>query len=378
VRYVPALDGVRGVAVLLVVLFHFGYLNAGWVGVQIFFVLSGFLITRILVEDRGAPFWPSLGKFYWRRSLRIVPLYLAFVSVLAACFLAFGEPRSFAWEWPYLCSYTANFARAQPGDMGPYTIHLWSLAVEEQFYFVWPALLLLLPERAFKRAIAGILVLAPVVRLLLFVAVQRQGHGAEYAGRLVYSLPLGQFDAFATGAAVTLWQLDRRWRAGRAFVWALAATAALGAAILVGEHLRAGDADGSSLGYAMYMTAHYQFVWGYTLLNVVSALGIICVLQRAPALRWLEWRRLVRVGRVSYGVYVYHLPILVLATAAAEGAGIPWNAASRAVLFPFYVAAVVLVSEASFEYLERPFLNLKDYWAERRATRPGVVPAPDA
>src|SRR6267154_625078 len=100
-QYVKSLDGIRGLAVSLVVLFHFGLFPAGWVGVQIFFVLSGYLITSILLLEKARPFAEYVGRFYWRRSLRIFPLYFAFLAVVLATYVAIGKPESFAADWPF-------------------------------------------------------------------------------------------------------------------------------------------------------------------------------------------------------------------------------------------------------------------------------------
>src|SRR5689334_13554869 len=95
IQHIKALDGVRGIAILLVILFHYGYLGCGWIGVQLFFVLSGFLITSILIKDKGQSLKQYLKRFYWRRSLRIFPLYYLYLFVMLAAFLLFRIPPAF-------------------------------------------------------------------------------------------------------------------------------------------------------------------------------------------------------------------------------------------------------------------------------------------
>src|ERR1041384_7535009 len=95
-KYIKSLDGIRGIAILVVILFHFGYLPFGWMGVQIFFTLSGFLITSILISDRDGPFLPYIGRFYWRRTVRIFPLYYFFLALITVLFFATEYPRSFS------------------------------------------------------------------------------------------------------------------------------------------------------------------------------------------------------------------------------------------------------------------------------------------
>jgi peptidoglycan/LPS O-acetylase OafA/YrhL len=366
-KYLPALDGIRALAVLLVILFHAGFFHAGWIGVQVFFTLSGYLITSILLADRASPFGAYVGRFFWRRSLRIFPLYLFFLLVAGASYLVFGAPASFEADWPYLFTYMANFARIRVGDIGPAFVHLWSLAVEEQFYWLWPFLLYLLPPKAFKVAIAAILLLSPLVRLALFLGLVHGGHDAAYAGRLAYVLPLAQFDAFAAGASIPLWGLSRLKHSGALFLAAFGLTAASGLANALVSHFLRGGVDIWAFGYPMYLVEGYQYVWGYSLLNLVSALAIICTLQGLPLTRALEIPGLVRIGKVSYGIYVYHLPILLLGQWCFLRSGFQWNLVSRALFFPIYLAVVLAVAEASFRWLEAPFLRLKDLW--RRGAR---------
>ena len=135
-KYLKSLDGVRSLAVLLVMLFHFGYFPAGWIGVQIFFTLSGYLITRILLESREDSLSTYLRRFYWRRSLRIFPLLYAYLLICWAVFSFSGIPSSFGSDWPWLFTFTANFGRMRTSDIGESFVHIWSLAVEEQFYLV--------------------------------------------------------------------------------------------------------------------------------------------------------------------------------------------------------------------------------------------------
>src|SRR5438552_3870358 len=109
-KYNKSLDGLRGIAILLVILYHFGYLGAGWAGVQIFFVLSGYLITSILCAEKEQPIGFYLKRFYWRRSLRIFPLYFGCLLVLSLVYAVSGKPPLFANRWQYLFTYTYNYA----------------------------------------------------------------------------------------------------------------------------------------------------------------------------------------------------------------------------------------------------------------------------
>src|SRR3979409_474403 len=169
-QHIKALDGVRGIAILLVILFHCGYLGCGWVGVQLFFVLSGFLITSILLKDRGASLSAYLKRFYWRRSLRSFPLYYLYLLVILGAYLLLKIPPAFANQWPYLFTYTYNVRHILPNyDGSQLLIHLWSLSVEEQFYLIWPLLVFVFAARRFKTLLIGIVVAVPLLRLLTSV-----------------------------------------------------------------------------------------------------------------------------------------------------------------------------------------------------------------
>jgi peptidoglycan/LPS O-acetylase OafA/YrhL len=349
--HVDSLDGIRGIAVSLVVLFHFGILPAGWIGVQIFFVLSGYLITGILLREKERSLSEYLGRFYWRRSLRIFPLYFWFLAIAAASYAFYGEPKSFGLDWPYLITYTTNFGRLRSTDIGPAFIHLWSLAVEEQFYLVWPILTYFLPLPVFKLVVSTILILTPLVRLALYLAFQ--GHDSDWIGRNIYSLPISQLDAFASGAAVVLWQLHKLQNAGRWFLSAATITALCGVAVILHDHYFYKNAFKSSLGYSMFLAPDWGFVWGYSVLNITAAIGVICAVQRLRYVRILEHPWIVRVGVISYGIYVYHLPIRIF----VEDVGL------RGFLsFVSYVSTIFVCAEISYRFLETPFLRLKDRW----------------
>ena len=349
-------------AVLWVMLFHFGYFAAGWTGVQIFFVLSGYLITSGLYEQRGRSFLTFTGGFYWRRALRIFPLFYIFLLFVALTYAAAGAPASFPSDWPWLVTYTANFARLRDSDLGYAFGHLWSLALEEQFYLIWPFLVFFLPERALRWTVTSLLLLSPIIRLALFQGMLAVGHDAEYAGKTVYVLPFVQFDAFAAGAMIPLWGIDRMRNAGPWFLAILALTGAAGAAVLVQEYFWGSGAFVASLGYAMFLVQDYGYVWGYSLINVLSMIGIVCALQRWRYFRFLEIRPLVALGRISYGVYVYHIPLLLVGESMMKSQGVGVLGPVRPVFFFLWLLVVVLVSGFSFRWLEMPFLALKHAW----------------
>ncbi len=213
------LDGVRGLAVISVMVFHFDFLarqdralpmdvvldkvtGLGWAGVDLFFVLSGFLITGILVDTRGAP--NALRNFYARRVLRIFPLYYAFLVALFIVLPALHHVRSpqyvwlrasQGWFWLYLTNVWVLLRNGVAASLFG-TAHLWSLAVEEQSYLLWPAVVLACGRRGTLAACAAALGLSPLLRLLMF----REG----VSPYVMYTFTFSHLDGLAFGAALAL------------------------------------------------------------------------------------------------------------------------------------------------------------------------------
>ncbi|MBV8854818.1 MAG: acyltransferase, partial [Sinobacteraceae bacterium] len=312
-KHTKALDGIRAVAILLVMLFHFGYLPVGWVGVQIFFTLSGYLITGILLAERERPFDTYIKTFLWHRALRILPLLLFFLLANACIYLATGHPDSFPNDWPWLAGFAANLARMRTTDLGYCFVHIWSLAVEQQFYLIWPLLVYALSLRSLRQLVLGILLAEPLARAAMFSLALYAGHDPQFAGKAVYVLPFTQFDAFAAGAAIPVFGLQHLGHPGRKLILAIVAAAVLGAAVLAQAYYSGTGAFIWSLGYAMFLVQSHGYVWAYSLLNVISLLALICALRGMRAARFLELPVLAFVGRISFGMYVYHVPLLAFA-----------------------------------------------------------------
>jgi peptidoglycan/LPS O-acetylase OafA/YrhL len=356
--HIPALDGLRAVAIAMVVAFHYGYLDCGWLGVQLFFVLSGYLITRILVDAREQPLGRFLGRFWRRRALRIFPLYFGYLLLLSAVFVATGAPAAFRDNALALFTYTFNLTRPLLREGSPAFTHFWSLCVEEQFYLLWPlAVFFLAPRRLPQLAIAMIAV-APVARLLFGDVWLRTLPVPFDAGDAIYWSPLCQMDALATGAAVALLQLPGRVRNPRAiFLATLALALGLGAANWL-LHRAVGIAlPPTTLGYPLAGLNGMQHVWSYSVWNLCFGAALVWVLQRDPRAGPLAHPYAVATGRVSYGIYVFHNPLLLLLRSA-----IPFTAttATGVALFAPYCTALLLLSHASYRGYESWFLRRKD------------------
>ncbi|HEX8913357.1 MAG TPA: acyltransferase [Humisphaera sp.] len=366
----PGLDGLRGIAILLVMWGHFAptltpgetawsrwtanLLNAGWAGVDLFFVLSGFLITDLLLRAKaGRPGVdpPSAGRyfgcFFARRALRIAPLYLAVLAGVTIWLLGVGGRdtwRAWAELSPWLWTCTSNVAVAREGWAfkfdGVLLNHFWSLAIEEQFYLVWPALVYACRRRTLAHACVAALLLAPALRAYY---VFEAGNG--YAA---FALTPCRADAFAVGGLLAL---------------------AVGAGT---RRLAAAGAAMMSVGGAVALAAFADQRWidvvGRSALPVFFGGAVLVGLKTRVGL-WLDNPPLRFFGRYSYGLYVLHFLLYhPLDTLFPTSLGVPLR-----------VAGCVLASSAlawcSWHLLEKRFLKLKAAFPMSAPERPaGAIP----
>jgi peptidoglycan/LPS O-acetylase OafA/YrhL len=358
---IRTLDGLRGVAVTLVLLLHFGYLNGGWIGVQLFFVLSGFLITGVLLADSDAPLGHFLRRFYWRRSLRILPLYLGYLAVLGFAYTVWGLPEELPAAAPSLLTYTHNFTRfSTDWQPSPFFTHFWSLAVEEQFYLVWPFLVHFLSRRALVGVSGALVVLGPLVRGLI-AAMLNDGRPAYDVGDALYWATPSHADAFAAGALVALLDLpDRVKRPGLVAAIAVGAVAAAGAWNLAWLERSGAELAMGTLGFPLASIDHHFHLWAYTLLDLAAAALVAAAVaahRRGGILSFLGWAPLAGLGRISYGVYVLHWPLLVLFNASVRYRPMSLRGALMCAAWFALVAGVAWIS---YRFYESRFLALKD------------------
>ncbi len=358
----PELDGIRGVAVMMVILYHafFWSMNdggslvawslparlcanltrPGWLGVDLFFVLSGFLITGILVQTRESPRY--LGSFYGRRVLRILPLY--YLLLLAILFFYRGHPGSASFvglSLVYLSNLTPLF--------GVPTIYgsLWSLAVEEHFYLVWPFLCRAISGRALTLLSLAIVVSEPLLRLI-----------GTYRGSDTYSYTWFRLDGLAMGALLALYVRSPSCTRRRLLL--LGGAAAMGGLLLLLGGAPFGILTRRRLvGATMQYSAAQLFFTGV----IATALGGAGTRLLSP----LRARVLGRCGDLSYCLYLIHILIFdgydrLIASRGLHPAATlgPFGAvlarAAGALLVSF------LLAEASFRYLETPILRLKRHF----------------
>ncbi|MGB8330580.1 MAG: acyltransferase [Polyangiales bacterium] len=366
-RYQPSLDGVRAISVLIVMAYHFDLNSWGHLGVAIFFVLSGFLTTSILMGQRDQKLGRYLAVFYQRRTLRIFPLYYGYIALLGMSFLLLGRPTGFDTNWPYLVTYTSNFAPLDPDWFtSAFYGHLWSLAVEEQFYLIWPFLIYFMSAKGSKTLMIVLLIVCPLIRIVGYsmlseVAPVVEGVASLATVRAVEAmdgLPVSCWDAFAAGALIPIAALRTRSRQFWArYVTILAlATAAFGAYLLSSR----GAGLIAAPGELFKAVLHDRFI-GYSIRNLWIVCFLIGAMQWRPLRAVLSLPWMVLVGRVSYGMYIFHWPILVPIRRVLSYE--PLSLAGIAV-FLVYTAIVFAVSYASYRWFESWFLRRKRPYAE--------------
>jgi len=363
---IAGLDGLRAVAFLIVFFFHTRNLPFGWMGVQLFFVLSGFLITDILLRMKDQlPRREFFVKFYGRRFLRIFPLYYFYLALLTA--LIFLLPalglkslnaelgKNFFNQIWVAALYVYDFFHASAFfERSRFFTHLWSLSVEEQFYLLWPLLIFLTPREKLKQLFLSAIGLGFVFRLIITLIYRTQALPFLLSDpqQAVNVLPFSHLDAFAFGAYISRFEIPRP----RLQLLALAVTVpALG---LLTDFLTKGTMT-FALGYDLPMTGYYKEVWGYTLLNYLFAVLIYCVARTNFLTGILESAPLRYLGKISYGLYVYHYGIIAMTAALFRTYDLPYSMRSPQ-MFIVTMSATLLIATLSFYLLEKPIINLKD------------------
>jgi peptidoglycan/LPS O-acetylase OafA/YrhL len=346
-RYFPQLDGLRALAIITVMIGHFSsnatigkLVGYGDTGVVIFFCLSGFLITGILLDLKEIPqsrFY-SLRVFYARRVLRIFPIYYLVVAVVAT-----AGYTGVITNLPRLLTYTANYVPGLPviTDLGPLP-HLWSLSVEEQFYVVWPALIFLVPRRFLPATILAVVCSSAAFKV--FGALS----GASYSVlvRSVFSC----MDSLAAGAALALARpvLPR--------IFDIFGSRILACSIALVSLLTAirfwVDADAWYRGHELLGVIYFQSI----ILLTCTAMMASVSGERWLLTKALESSPLVYTGRISYGLYIYHFIMPSVAPVLAP----------RYLYAHFPVLTIVALSFAvaslSWFAIERPILRLKRFF----------------
>ena len=363
--FIPALDGLRGIAILLVMLHHFTYyrpttgLDAhigsviffGWAGVDLFFVLSGFLITGILLDSRGSPRYFS--SFYARRVLRIFPLYYLVLFVAFVVLPRFpsvnavlvGEHAS-PPQWPYWL-YGTNFLIADRGWVHGWVDIAWSLAIEEHFYLVWPLVIWLCPPRVVAVVCALIILAEPAARVL--------ARASGMPALPIYVLTWFRLDGLALGALLAVAHRRGLFPALDRWAPAMVIVAVTG---IIAVSIRG--------GHTWWWNRPMQGV-GYSLIALTAGAMLLSAVNRPAGSVWPRmlsagWLR--AFGKYSYCLYLIHAPVMravreyVFNPDDYETLAIaPWI--GQVLFYPMAAAPAFALAWLSWRLLEAPILGLK-------------------
>ena len=369
----PGLDGLRGIAILMVMLFHFTlmppvaiwdiplntFAHYGWTGVDLFFVLSGFLITSILLDAKGHKQYFT--NFYARRMLRVFPLYYAFVAGLLILYPLVGDPGwtreaevlrdHWWWIWFHMTNWlvarTGDFSTATPLGTGGF----WSIAIEEQFYLAWPLIVLLLSERQLQWLCGAFFVLSLATRLGMTAV------GLSWAA--VFTVTFGRVDSLAVGALIaTVARTPTGLNALRPFVFPIAIATIL-SFVAIEIMLRVIDRPNYTLALAVELSL-IAACSGALLVGTMTANldGIGARLTQSAILRSF--------GKYSFALYLFHghlnrwfekLGFDVYGRGAPSGAG---SILAKQLLYLFMaIGFSYLLAFLSWHLYEKHFLRFK-------------------
>lgn len=353
-KHYTCLDGLRGIAVLIVMLFHLEYLapelnmfvKGGFLGVDIFFVLSGFLITSILIKEQSRTSKINLKNFYLRRFFRLVPAFWVFLSVLYFFGNFFLSPREAEIiyqnnNFGYSFLYLMNWYRAYGGGITGNLNHTWSLAIEEQFYIVWSLVLFLLFAAKRSRKQITAFTIASIVGLVLW-RLFRSLNGEET--HVLYYSTETRIDALLIGCAAALvygWKLIPERFYNSSLFQKIAFWAFLTGFLI------------------LFSVAHEDIFLFYGVLSIFSmsvAIIIIWLITNEGLLKKIvEFSILRWIGQISYGLYLWHY--LCYGFAKKSFDNVPMQ-----IMFGLSLAFVISV--ASYFLIEKPFLKLKVRYTE--------------
>lgn len=360
--YLPALDGLRAIAILLVIPHNTSVLNStaaglaylvsllsnvGWIGVQLFFALSGFLITGNLLDTRQAGNYYRM--FFARRVLRIFPLYYGTLIVMLILVpMLFSMPDSFTktlqyqpWLWLFLSNWVEPFGHA----VEPFP-HFWSLAIEEQFYLIWPFVVHRHTSKQVFSVSCAVIIAALAIRIGMI-------WGGANSGSL-YMFTTSRMDALAAGAALAAALRTpgmSRWLIERANSMAMFAVVLL---LL-----------GALTTYAYELEGLLTRSYGYSILAIGFALIIAAAAIRPAGIFSSVWKLLSlaplrRVGRYSYAMYIFHLPLhIYIGTKLLHRFTTQVTNGIALIYMACLIVTTFLLSAASYHLIEKRFLALK-------------------
>ena len=441
-KYFDSLDGYRAFGTLVVVMHHVPFIffrtpfAYGWWVLQSFFVISGYLLTMLQIKEKEKGH--SLGKYmkdyYLKRFYRIFPLYWAFLALLTIVILLFGVTKIplisglleeyrdnwfLFWTYTYNYKEIVNFAEGVRPNFNPFLSHMWSLSVEEQFYLILPLLVFFFSIKNLKRIVIGIIVLSPLLRLATYLYFNHLAYAPEnnayfegidfykdsWVSVVILRATWCQMDCFAFGMAIALWRFEWIKHVNKWLFWSFMFFLVLvtlngiySASQLDTAFVTEMAANNPILRRAMeifpmsfikfyhsvsehlVLTENYHFIYIYTIVNFLSFLIVLGCIRNKPFLNLFRNKKVVYTGKITYGAYLFHYPLLMLvilftipimakvshlsqkffALVLNDYLGIVGSQiTSEIVMMLIYLPLLWFISKLSFEYFEMYFINLK-------------------
>lgn len=358
---IDALDGLRALAMTAVVAQHCHLLPFGWTGVWLFFLISGYVITLGFDagEYGGRRVAERFGVFLARRAARLLPAYLLYLAACTLLLLALGHLAPLS-NLPYLLSFTANWHMMfgfWPGhvDWAPFG-HLWTLSVEQQFYLLFPLIVLMLPARAQTAVMLALVVAGPLMRWLAASALDHAP--PEVVAFAIYAGTPFHLDAFLIGALLA--RLQPWWQARPRVVTTLTLAGVVvplvyaAAYVAVNRQLGMQGIDLLRNIFSGVLAGQGREVLVYVAVDLAALALMLQALRQARGLEWLRWPPLAWVGRVSYGGYLFHA-LVVWGSAQMLGLSVrSLPLGQRLAYFVLSWSITVLLAGLSYRFVERP------------------------
>ena len=381
--HVGSIDGIRAFGCIWLLLAHWDimHFSGAWVVMGTFFLLSGFLIGRILLATNEKPFYQYYKNFIINRCLRILPLYyISLILIYGVMFLLQDSSRrmSLSFEYwtdqlTYFLLYGVNFIKVFNPELSfhghEFLGHYWSLSVEEQFYLFFPFFIFFIRGKAFKTIVIAAIICTPFLRYFSTLWLE-QLYNVSYARSITYELTFYWIDAFALGTALTLFNFDNI-KNPRMISFAIISISLVIGYIIYFTSLGSSyplriqnfgtDFQPLQRELTGIWLVDYRFVIMGWLFNLISASIVLCGILGKPLFKVLDNKYVIFVGKRTYAMYLFHLPVLILLRHfdIINMKRVFNEPLYNLIGFIAYVLLMIFISHLSYVYIEKPFLRLK-------------------
>lgn len=371
--YVKEIDALRAFAAFAVILQHCSLLPFGWMGVWLFFVISGFAITSSLSNSilKATISSRPVLNFFLRRSIRIWPVYFLYLALCAPFLITLGDTRVFS-NYLYLGTFVFNLRMIGEQAWSAFPVdgilgHLWTISVEEQFYVLFPFLFVFLRPVRFKQVLLALVVFGPLIRYLVSLLLSSLELTDGHRAFSIYALSFTHFDAFAMGALIALNRnfFERNLTVARQIFGLGLVVAAIYCAVYVALNFANG-----ARGTDLFRNVISGIMWGqgrevfvYSAVTITASGLITLILAREKTMLCIcNIPYLQHLGRISYGIYLYHALVLFLVSQLLATLGFGDSILENILRFLIVAVLTVCVAQISFKYFEKPILKLRKHF----------------